>query len=178
MIRLALITMTGLLLLVALPALARDAAAAEAKPASGDQEKQPAPSFAPGAAVTLALEIKAPQNWQLNHLVPLRLEFDEEYLKEAPFTVKQAVWDFTLKSYLERYTAEIPIKLDTGLVDGPMVIPLKLMGSICESSGEMCTFCTENVSVKLEVLNVAPPDTENQALSTGIAENSHRLSLP
>ena len=47
-----------------------------------------------------------------------------------------------------------------------------------ESSGEMCTFCTENVSIELDVLSSAPPDSENQALSKGIAEDSHRLSLP
>jgi hypothetical protein len=177
MIRLALIVLAALMLWT-WPAASVEEADAEAKPVAGAEEKALPPSFAPGATVTLALEIRPPEQWQLNYLVPLRLEFDEEYLKEAPFTVKQAVWDFTLKSYMPRYTAEIPLTLNTDLADGALTIPLKLMGSICESSGEMCTFCIENVTVKLEVLSVAPPDTENQALSTGIAQHSHRLSLP
>jgi hypothetical protein len=160
-------------------------AAIGAEQSSGDAgataraEEQPLPpSFAPGAKVTLALTILPPDQWQLNYLVPLRLQFDDEYLKDAPFTVKQPVWDFTLKSYMPRYTAEIPIQLNADLADGELVIPLEFMGSICESSGESCTFCRENVKFQLTVLSEAPPDTDNQALNEGIAADTHRLSLP
>lgn len=166
------------LLLWPLPSAATDESAPEPAAAGSKADKPMPPSFAPGAEVTLALTIVPPEQWQLNYLVPLRLQFDEEYLKDAPFSVDHAVWDFKLKSYLPRYTAEIPIMLSDDLEDGPLLIPLEVLGSICENSGESCTFSRDNFSVKLTVLSKAPPDTKNQALSEGTAEASHRLSLP
>jgi hypothetical protein len=79
---------------------------------------------------------------------------------------------------MSRYTAEIPIQLDSALQDGALVIPLEVLGSFCESSGESCTFSKENVTFNLTVLSTAPPDADNQALSEGTAEDTHRLSLP
>jgi hypothetical protein len=161
-----------------LAAIGAEQTAGEAELMAQAQEQPQPPSFAPGAKVTLALTVLPPDQWQLNHLVPLRLQFDEEYLKDAPFTVKQPVWDFTLKSYMPRYTAEIPIQLNADLADGELIVPLEILGSICESSGEACTFCRENGKFKLLVLSQAPPETENQALKDGTASDTHRLSLP
>lgn len=158
-------------------AWAADQIKGDESPAAAVEKPQP-PSFAPGAAVTLALTILPPEQWQLNYLVPLRLQFDEEYLEDAPFSVEQAVWDFSFKSYMPRYTAEIPIQLDPSLADGPLAISLEVFGSICEASGESCTLAKENLTVELMILSEAPPDTENQALSKGTAEDTLRLSLP
>lgn len=168
-------------MLWALPAAAgTDPAAEQEQPPAqtdGEEEQQP-PSFRPGAEVTLAITLRSPKYWQLNHLTPLRLQFDEKYLKDAPLAVKQPVWDFELDSYLEQYTAEIPIRLGRNVPDGTLEIPLEILASICESSGESCTFCNENISVDVVVMRIAPPDTENQALSEGAAESTHRLSAP
>ncbi|MBN2082071.1 hypothetical protein JW859_07670 [bacterium] len=145
---------------------------------SETEETLPPPSFAPGANVTLALNLKAPSQWHLNYLVPIRVQFDEEYLKEAPFTVKKTVWDFTIESYLPRHTIEIPVYLKLGTDDGTLKVPFKLQCSICEMSGESCTFCMENVSFPVEVLSTAPADSQNQALAEGTADYDYRLSLP
>jgi len=166
------------LLLAPLAAVAAEKSADDGEQANKAEEQPAPPSFAPGAKVILALTILPPDQWQLNHLVPLRLQFDEEYLKDAPFTVKQPVWDFTLKSYMPRYTAEIPIQLAADLADGELTIQLEVLGSICEASGEACTFCKENISIELTILGKALPDTKNQALNEGTATDAHRLSLP
>lgn len=174
------LALTALVMLWALPAGAAGEATAEpAQPAAQtDGEDEQPPSFRPGAEVTLAITLKAPKYWQLNYLTPLRLQFDEKYLKDAPLAVKQAVWDFELDSYLEQYTAEIPIRLGRGVPDGNLEIPLEILASICESSGESCTFCNENISVDVAVMRIAPPDTENQALSEGEVAHTCRLSAP
>jgi len=167
-----LVCLTGLLALLA-------TAAADPGTAKTDEEETlPPPSFAPGADVTLALCVKAPSQWELNYNVPLRVQFDEEYLKEAPFTVKKTVWDFTFETYLPRHTIEIPIYLKLGIDDGKLKVPFKVQCSICELSGESCTFCMENVNFPVEVLSVAPADSKNQALDEGTADYEYRLSLP
>jgi len=171
----------ALMVLWVLPVVAASDPAAEpeqpAAQADDEQEQQP-PSFRPGAEVTLAITLRAPKYWQLNYLTPLRLQFDEKFLKDAPLAVKQPVWDFELESYLEQYTAEIPIRLGRSVPDGTLTIPLEVLASICESSGESCTFCNEHIVVDIMVLREAPPDTENQALGEGAAESAHRLSAP
>lgn len=175
------LALTALVLLWALPAGAAGGSAAEPEQptaqADGEEEQQP-PSFRPGAEVTLAVTLKAPKYWQLNYLTPLRLQFDEKWLKDAPLAVKQPVWDFELDSYLEQYTAEIPVRLGRSVPDGTLEIPLEVLASICESSGESCTFCNENISVDVVVMRIAPPDSENQALGEGEVARAYRLSAP
>lgn len=137
------------------------------------------PSFQPGARVVLALKLQAPQDWGLNYLVPIRLQFDKEYLKTAPFKVDQAIWDTTIESYLPEYIIEIPVVLDTRLADQALTIPIDVQCSICESTGEQCTFCMETLTVKLQVKRApAEGDGANQALAQGTLEYSYRLSLP
>jgi hypothetical protein len=149
---------------------------AEGDDATADEEAPP--SFRPGAEVRILLEVLAPKQWKINHMVPLRLEFEEEYLKEAPFAVRQPVWDFKLEHYAPSLTAEIPVKLSEDLLDGLVVVPLALACSICNEVGDSCAFVMENVSVKVRVLADAPPDTENQALVKGSLPASHLLSAP
>jgi hypothetical protein len=175
------LALTALALLWALPAAAADGSATEPEQSAAqasDEDEQQQPSFRPGAEVTLAITLRAPKYWQLNYLTPLRLQFDEKYLKDAPLAVKQPVWDFELDSYLQQYTAEIPIRLGRSVPDGTLEIPLEILASICESSGESCTFCNEHMVVDVAVLRDAPPDAENQALSEGAAESTYRLSVP
>lgn len=136
------------------------------------------PSFRPGAEIRIMLEVLAPKQWKINHLVPLRLEFEEEYLEEGPIAVRQAVWDFKLENYVPKLTVEIPVTLSEDLQDGPIVLPLALACSICNEVAGTCAFVMENVSVKIRVLAEAPPDVENQALPKGQQPASHLLSAP
>ena len=152
------------------------------KPAAGDtaaEKTPPPPSFQPGAQVVLAVTLKAPRSWNLNYLVPVRLQFGKEYLKTAPFKVKKDTWDTTIESYLPEYTVEIPLALAKDLEDGSLSIPIEVMCSVCEASGEQCTFAMETMQPELIVRNEAgEDDEENQALAEGTLEYSYRLSLP
>jgi hypothetical protein len=140
--------------------------------------EEPAPSFAPGAVVTLAITLSSPEQWVLNYMVPLRLQFDEKALKTAPYSVAKPVWDFKFEHYIPRYTAEVPIKLNKGLPDGPPPVSLQVLCSICAASGEECTFAIEDLTVEVPVLAKAAPGAKNQALSKGTLNAKHKLSLP
>jgi len=169
--------LTGMLLTLAVAQAQDDVEAAE--PAKQEEKAPPPPSFKPGAQVNLALTLKAPRGWNLNYMVPLRFEFDKEYLKDAPIKVKQQTWDFNIESYLPEATFVIPVTLKKGLKDGDLSIPLPIICSICESSGEMCTFCMENMTIKLVVkAEPAEGDGKHQAQDKGTLESTHRLSLP
>lgn len=157
-------------------ALPGEQAASAKEPAP--QPEEPLPSFAPGATVTLAITLSSPEQWVLNYMVPLRLQFDEKALKDAPFTVAKPVWDFKFEHYLPRFTAEVPIKLKKNLPDGPLPVSLQVLCSICAASGDECTFAIEEVSVEVPVLAKAAPGTKNQALAKGTFKTKHRLSLP
>ena len=143
-----------------------------------EEQKQVPPSFKPGAQVTLAVTVQAPERWLLNYLVPLRLQFDEEYLEKAPFTVEQAVWDFSFDKYIESYTAKVPLLLSPELPDGVLVVPLVVMCSICDEGGESCTFSNEDLAVPLVVRAEAGADEKNQALNKGELPFAHLLGAP
>lgn len=136
------------------------------------------PSFKPGAEVTLAITIKAPRQWKLNHLMPLTLSFDEEYLKDAPFSVKESSYTIKLDHYLPRLTVAIPVELNGNLEDGRLRIPLSLIFSICNEVTEFCAFSVETVNVPVYVQAKAGAGEKNQALDSGTAEHSHLLSIP
>lgn len=179
---------TGLIaMLLATAVLSLAHAADPAPPVSPDEptaaetaaETPVPPSFQPAAKVTLAITLQAPRNWNLNYLVPVRLQFDKEYLKTAPFKVKTEQWDTTIKSYVPEYTIEIPITLAKDLADECLAIPIEVICSVCESTGEQCTFAMETMQLKLIVKSEAgDDDDDNQALAKGTLEYTYRLSLP
>jgi hypothetical protein len=144
-----------------------------------DREQKPVPpSFKPGAEVTLAITLQAPEHWHLNYLVPLRLQFDEEYLEEAPFSVEKPVWDFSFDDYVESYTARLPLVLGADLPEGVLTIPLRAMCSICDESGESCTFSQQDAAVPLIVRIEAPAEQKNQALLSGELPYALKLEAP
>ena len=154
------------------------AQAGPAEPPATKQEEQAPPSFASGADVTLAITVVAPEHWLLNELTPLRIQFDEAMLEEAPFTLEQAIWDFELEQYLPEFTAEIPLKLAGNLPDGPLAIPVQVLVLICDEKGVMCTLSDEEIKLSIEVLGLAPPDASNQALGKGTNPVRHKLAPP
>ena len=174
-----------LAVMVMVPAASRaqdDPAPAPAEEGTTVQEpakQEVPPSFQPGAAVELAITLKAPRDWNLNYMVPIRFEFDEEYLKHAPVSVKQRTWDFEIKSYLPSATFVIPVTLDKDLADGELAVPLPIACSVCESSGESCTFCMETMTINIVVqATAAEGDGKDRAQAKGTLQVDHRLSLP
>jgi len=166
------------LLLLTVPALAADATGSSDEP----KEKAP-PSFQPGAKVELAIALHAPVGWAINHQVPLRLEFDEDYVasdeqpEDAQFSTEKAKWDFTLERYEEEYMAAVVVQLAGELPDGEITLPLTVLCSICDDAGDACTFSMEEISVPLVVRSKAPKDEKNQAQAKGTLTHEHRLAL-
>lgn len=154
------------------------ATARAADPGEAPAAKEPPPTFAPGAEVKLLITLQAPEQWVLNYLVPIRLQFDEKALKEAPFKVSQSVWDFKIEHYVPRHTFELPVVLKTGLPDGEVKIPVQVMCSICAAGGEECTFAMETIVAKVKVQAKAAEGAKNQALAKGSLPLAYRLSLP
>jgi len=140
--------------------------------------KQTPPSFAPGAEVTLKITLQAPDQWVLNYMVPIRLQFDEKQLKDAPYKVSKTTWDFTIEHYVPRQTFELPITLAKGVADGTLDVPVGVLCSICAGAGDECTFVMETAVVHVKVQAKAEPGAKDQALSKGAATCLHHLSLP
>ena len=141
-------------------------------------EEKPLPLFKPGAEVTLALTVKAPKHWVLNYLVPLRVSFDKEQLKKAPFSVKQLDWDFEFEEYTGEYVASVPVKLQRNLPDGEIEIPLTVQCSICTDTGDQCSFAAENANVVVQILAKAPEDAKQQPVAKGEMPAAVRLVPP
>lgn len=146
-------------------------------------EKAPAkpptpPSFAPGAEVTMKITLEAPDQWNLNYMVPIRLQFDEKQLKGAPYKVSKSTWDFTIKHYSPKETFELPITLAKSAPEGKLEVPVAVLCSICADTGEECTFAMETAVVDIKVQAKADPGAKDQALARGAVSCVHHLSLP
>lgn len=162
--------------------------AADEQPAAGATEvvlsadsapaKETVPSFAPGAAVTLKITLVAPEQWNLNYMVPIRLQFDEKLLKDAPYKVSKTTWDYTIKHYVPRQTFELPITLAKSVADGTLDVPVNVLCSICTVAGDECTFAMDTAVVHIKVQAKAEPGAKDQALSKGAATCLRQLSLP
>lgn len=136
----------------------------------------PAPSFKPGATVTLVLEVKAPQKWHLNSAIPLRLQFKQDDIKGLPIKLEKETWDFKVKNDPPSQSFELPIKLTSKAVEGTVTIPCKLMCGICED--DQCTITNEDVKIKVVVKKSAPKDSKNQAQASGKLSQTHKLTAP
>ena len=83
-----------------------------------------------------------------------------------------------LEQYVPHITVVVPVKLDKGLKDGRLVVPLPLNFSICNEVTDFCAFSQETITIPVEVLAVAEEGAKNQALAEGAVEHSHLLSVP
>jgi hypothetical protein len=135
-----------------------------------------APSFKPGAKITLVLEVKAPPKWHLNSLVPLRVEFDKEALKKLPLKLEKDSWDFTVVKDPPSQSFELPIALTSKAKNGTLSIPAKLLCGYCNDEG--CTFANEEVKVSLVVKDKAEKGSKNQAQGKGQIKKTVSLPLP
>lgn len=149
---------TGILALLALVLLT---AAAEEK------EKEPHPTFRPGADVLIELTVKAPGGWQLNHLLPIQVLFDEKQLKSAPFAVDDTNLSFKLEDYTEEAFLTIPVRLKDGTRPGEVSVPFSLDYSICQAESGDCTFNVQNIEILVNVELSAPKDSKLRALKSG-----------
>jgi len=157
-------------------------------PAAKEPEKELPPSFKPGANVTLAVTIEAPKQWAINPYQDIKLVFDEENLKNAPFSVEGTEWVHPAKKfdpehpeikYEDFCVIEIPIKLASNITEGTLAVPITLHGGICDPVSEYCKGgIVEEVSVRVLVKAKAPDGTKNQALSQGVSPWRHCISLP
>lgn len=145
--------------------------------AQKEEKKQPA-SFRPGASVELVLKVDAPKGWAHNPMVPLKLKFDEEYLKGAPFTVKQSSFEVKLEGHPSSAELTIPIKLSGKLPDGELKIPATLEAFICTEDESMCIMASEEASLRVMVRSKAGKGEEGQALEKGSLRLSHRIAPP
>jgi hypothetical protein len=139
--------------------------------------KKPAPSFKPGAKVTLALTFNAPEDYAFNEMLPLAVEFDTEALKTAAFTVEKNKWEFALKPHVGRTTVSIPIKLKDSAAEGSLAIPLQASCIVCTLDGEQCLPVKEQLTVRLTVRKSAPAGEDNQAQSAGSLPWPHTFSV-
>jgi hypothetical protein len=149
---------TGILLLLALLLLCA---------AADDKEKEPDPTFRPGAEVSIELTVKAPRGWQLNYLLPIQAIFDEKQLKDAPYAPVSNTVSFKLKEYAEEAVLTIPVKLKKSARPGEVEVPFGLDYSICNIESEDCTFNVQSARVTADVETSAPAGTKNRALATG-----------
>ena len=141
-------------------------------------EKAKASSFKPGASVKLLLQVNAPKGWAHNPMVPLKLSFDEEYLKTAPFTVGQSSFELSLEGHPTTAELKIPIKLKSPLPDGELKIPATVDAFICTLDESMCIMASEPASMKLTVRSSAAKGEKGQALDKGSLALSHFIAPP
>lgn len=147
-----------------------------AKPAAPQAAPQPA-FFRPGAKVILEVTLKSPEDWKLNHLVPIRVSFDKDQLKLKAFAVSRDFWDFHLDAYTKQHTLSIPIVLSKSAADGTLSIPLDIECSICDDPGTQCAFANERMTLNLEVRAKAPA-AGSEPLAKGKVSAGYRLSIP
>jgi hypothetical protein len=108
-------------------------------------------TYMPGAIVTLAVEVEAPEEWKLNPAVPLRLQFDQQAISKLNLKIDKASWDFKVAGHDETYTAQVPVKISPKQAAGAIEIPVKLACSICTTDQSSCTFVDQELSFKLNV---------------------------
>jgi hypothetical protein len=137
-----------------------------------------APSFKPGAQVTLAIKLKAPSGWKISHVPPIRLSFDKQQLKNYGFTVAKNSFDFDPGKYVKEYTANIPIKLKAGVKDGALKVPVNVSCSICDDAVVQCSFANESMELSVQVLAKAPAGSTAQAQAKGTVSHEHTLRPP
>ena len=135
-------------------------------------------TYMPGAIVTLAVKVEAPDEWALNPQVPLRIEVDAAALKKANFKVDKASWDFKVAGHDAAYTAEIPIKISPSLAGDKLEVPLKVNCGICTLDESKCTFVKDDVRVKLNVKSKAQPGDKNAPAKKGRLVAQHVLTSP
>ena len=134
--------------------------------------------FRPGAVVTLELTLKSPEDWKLNHMVPIRFTFDKDQLKRKSFSAAREFYDFKLQAYVKQHTVSIPITLSKKAADGTLSIPLDIQCSICDDPGTQCTFANERMIVNLDVRAKAPAGSSADPLAKGKVTAGYRLSAP
>lgn len=149
---------TGLLAILALLLLT---AAADKK------DKDPDPTFKPGADVSIELTVKAPKGWHINYMLPLTVIFDDKLLKDEPFTVDKTVLSFKLKEYVHETVLDIPVHLKEDVKAGKLTVPFDLDYSICEETTENCTFDLQDIKIPLQVETEAPKGSKDRALAKG-----------
>ncbi|HES58463.1 MAG TPA: hypothetical protein ENO21_03435 [Firmicutes bacterium] len=135
--------------------------------AAENKEKEPDPTFRPGADVLIELTVKAPRDWQLNHLLPIQVLFDEKQLKAAPFAVDESTISFKLEDYTEQAVLSIPVRLKDSAKSGELTVPFALDYSICQAESGDCTFNVQQMEVLVTVELSAPKDSKLRALTSG-----------
>jgi hypothetical protein len=135
--------------------------------AADEKDKEPDPTFRPGAEVTIELTVRAPKGWQVNHLLPLQVIFDAKQLKDAPFTVEETTLTFELEDYADETTISIPLKLSKDVGPGRLTVPFDLDHSVCNKETLKCTFALQDVAVAVTVEQSAPENSKNRALAVG-----------
>jgi hypothetical protein len=150
--------------------------------ADGDSSKEeyklPPPSFRPGAAVSVQVQLVSPPGWHLNPMLPIVLKFDKEFLKDAPISVTQESWQFNIKDYQDSYTAQIPIRVGAKIEDGEYSVPLQLDCSICDKVAGACTFSSEDFSFPLLVKASADKGDRDQAQAKGVISLTLQIPAP
>ncbi|MCB1220590.1 MAG: hypothetical protein H7A35_03010 [Planctomycetales bacterium] len=142
-------------------------------------KEQPKPaSFKPGASVELVVKVNAPKGWAHNPMMPLKLSFDPEYLKTAPFTVAQNSFEVKFEGHPTSAEVKVPIKLKGSLNDGELSIPAKLDAFICTVDESMCIMASEETSLHVRVQGKAGKGEKDQALDKGSLSLSHVLTPP
>jgi len=165
--RILLVTAIAGLLLVVL------AAAESEKP-----EKAPDPTFRPGAKVNLSLTLRAPEGWNLNYMVPLRVQFDPEQMRKLPLVVDKITWEYKLDKYQPEFELSIPVRVAKGAEDGTLRFTLSAAAGICDEPVTQCTFVNEDVPVALTVQAKAAKGAKGQALAKGALKAEHCFSCP
>ncbi|MEZ5337494.1 MAG: hypothetical protein R3F46_04445 [bacterium] len=145
--------------------------------AHAKEEKKPL-SFKPGASVELVLKVDAPKGWAHNPMMPLKLSFDPEYLKTAPFSVAQNSFEVKFEGHPSSAELKIPIKLKSKLADGELKIPATIDAFICTVDESMCIMASEDASLRVLVQSSAAKGEKDAALEKGSLMLSHRLAPP
>jgi hypothetical protein len=165
--------MTKLLTTICLALLALSVLAHAAK----DEKTAPA-SFSPGAKVELLLSVACPKGWAHNPAMPIKLSFDEEYLKTAPFSIKESSISARFEGHPHSTELKIPITLSGKLPDGELRIPATVDAFICTEDESMCIMASETVSIRIMVQAAAGKGQKNQALDKGSLPVQHQLAMP
>ncbi|MCB1218739.1 hypothetical protein KDL44_15245 [bacterium] len=145
--------------------------------AHAKEEKKPV-SFKPGASVELVLKVDTPKGWAHNPMMPLKLSFDPEYLKTAPFSVAQNSFEVKFEGHPSSAELKIPIKLKSKLADGELKIPATIDAFICTVDESMCIMASEDASLHVLVQSSAAKGEKDAALEKGSLMLSHRLAPP
>ena len=135
-----------------------------------------APSFKPGAKVTLVFDVRAPEKWHLNSALPLRLEFDKDELKKLPLKLDKETWDYKVVKDPPSQSFELPVTLSSKAAEGTLTIPVKLQCGMCIE--DQCTIVSEDILLKVVVKKTAPSGSKNQAQAKGKLGKTVKLAAP